>query len=208
MGKIIIIDNPAIKALLAVLRDERTSPEQFRSLTESVAASLCYEALRNAPLSPVSVKTPVGPADCEVLARKYAAVPILRAGLGMAGGVTRVIPGAAVWHIGFYRDHETLAPVEYYKNLPKNAAEYTALVLDPMCATGGTCSAAIAALKKHGVDDIKLLCLISSREGLRRVQNDHPDVDIYTAAVDETLNDIGYIVPGLGDAGDRLFGTV
>ncbi|HBW37799.1 MAG TPA: uracil phosphoribosyltransferase, partial [Desulfosporosinus sp.] len=187
---------------------EKTGSKEFRELVEEVAMLMAYEVTRDFPLQEIEVKTPVSIAKSKVLAgRKVGLVPILRAGLGMVDGMLRLIPAAKVGHVGLYRDPETLMPVEYYCKLPPDIAERDLIVIDPMLATGGSAAAAITFLKDRGAKNIKLMCLIAAPEGIRAVQNAHADVDIFVAAVDERLNDHGYIVPGLGDAGDRLFGT-
>ncbi|NLT94361.1 MAG: uracil phosphoribosyltransferase [Clostridia bacterium] len=208
MSQVFVLDHPMIQHKLTYIRSEETGPKEFRELVEEVAMLMAYEVTRDLPLEDVVVKTPVGEAKCKVISgRKVAFVPILRAGLGMVGGMLKLIPAAKVGHIGLYRDPETLEPVEYYCKLPTDLTERELIVIDPMLATGGSAAAAIRFLKERGVKNIKLTCLIAAPEGIKRVQDEHPDVNIYVAAVDEKLNDHGYIVPGLGDAGDRLFGT-
>ncbi|MCR8645099.1 uracil phosphoribosyltransferase [Paenibacillus sp. N1-5-1-14] len=208
MGKVFVCDHPLIQHKLTLIRDERTNTKDFRDLVDEVATLMAYEITRNLPLSPIQVKTPVTEATCYTISgRMLGLIPILRAGLGMVEGVLNLIPGAKVGHIGLYRDPETLQPVEYYVKLPTDVQERQLIVLDPMLATGGSAIAAITALKNRNCTQIKLMCLIAAPEGVRAVQEAHPDIDIYLAAVDEQLNDHGYIVPGLGDAGDRLFGT-
>lgn len=203
-----ILDHPLVQHKISLLRDKNTGTKEFKELVGEIATLLCYEATRDLPTKEVEVETPMGMAKCNVLAgRKLALVPILRAGLGMVDGITKLVPSARVGHIGLYRDPQSLEPVEYYCKLPNDIAERDIILLDPMLATGGSSSAAITFLKKRGCKSIKLMNLIAAPEGIRRVQEDHPDVDIFVAAVDEKLNDHGYIVPGLGDAGDRLFGT-
>ena len=193
---------------LSHLRDKNTGSKEFRELVEEIAMLLTYEATRDLPLEETMVETPVAMAKTYTLAgRKLGIVPILRAGLGMVDGMLSLIPAAKVGHIGLYRDPDTLEPVEYYCKLPADVQERDLVVVDPMLATGGSASAAIGFIKKRGCRSIKLMCLIGAPEGIARIQKDHPDVDIFIAAVDEKLNDHGYIVPGLGDAGDRLFGT-
>lgn len=208
MGKTYILDHPLIQHKLTFIRDENTGAKEFRELVEEVAMLMAYEVTRDFPQEEVEVTTPVGPARCKMLTgRKVGLVPILRAGLGMVNGMTRLIPAAKVGHIGLYRDPETLKPVEYYCKLPSDVPERDLIVLDPMLATGGSAAAAIDFLKARGAKNIKLVCLLAAPEGIKALEEAHPDVDIFTAAVDEYLNDHGYIVPGLGDAGDRLFGT-
>jgi len=208
MAKLQVLDHPLIQHKLSLIRDEKTGSKEFRELVEEVAMLMAYEVTRDFPLQEIEVKTPVALAKSKVLAgRKVGLVPILRAGLGMVDGMLRLIPAAKVGHVGLYRDPETLLPVEYYCKLPSDIAERDLIVIDPMLATGGSASAAIMFLKDRGAKNIKLMCLIAAPEGILAVQKAHPDVDIFVAAVDERLNDHGYIVPGLGDAGDRLFGT-
>lgn len=208
MSKLQVLDHPLIQHKLSLIRDEKTGSKEFRELVEEVAMLMAYEVTRDFPLQEIEVKTPVALAKSKVLAgRKVGLVPILRAGLGMVDGMLRLIPAAKVGHVGLYRDPETLLPVEYYCKLPSDIAERDLIVIDPMLATGGSAKAAIMFLKNRGAKNIKLMCLIAAPEGILAVQNAHADVDIFVAAVDECLNDHGYIVPGLGDAGDRLFGT-
>jgi len=208
MADVHVLNHPLIQHKLSLIRDEKTGSKEFRELVEEVAMLMAYEVTRDFPLQEIEVKTPVAFAKTKVLAgRKVGLVPILRAGLGMVDGMLRLIPAAKVGHVGLYRDPETLLPVEYYCKLPSDIAERDLIVIDPMLATGGSASAAIMFLKDRGAKNIKLMCLIAAPEGINAVQNAHPDVDIFVAAVDERLNEHGYIVPGLGDAGDRLFGT-
>lgn len=208
VGRVYVLDHPLIQHKLTLIRDRRTGPKEFRELLEEVAMLMAYEITRDLPLEETVVETPVAPAKAKVLAgRKLGVIPILRAGLGMVEGVLKLIPAAKVGHIGLYRDPETLRPVEYYCKLPTDVEERELIVIDPMLATGGSAAAAIDFLKERGARQIKLMCLIAAPEGIGRVRERHPDVDLYTAAVDERLNDHGYIVPGLGDAGDRLYGT-
>lgn len=208
MSKLQVLDHPLIQHKLSLIRDEKTGSKEFRELVEEVAMLMAYEVTRDFPLQEIEVKTPVALAKAKVLAgRKVGLVPILRAGLGMVDGMLRLIPAAKVGHVGLYRDPETLLPVEYYCKLPSDIAERDLIVIDPMLATGGSAKAAIMFLKNRGAKNIKLMCLIAAPEGIQAVQNAHPDVDIFVVAVDECLNDHGYIIPGLGDAGDRLFGT-
>ena len=206
--KVVIMDHPLIQHKLSILRDVDTSTMEFRELVNEIAMLMMYDATRDLPLEDKQVTTPCGVADCKVLAgRKLAFVPILRAGLGMVDGMLSLIPAAKVGHIGLYRDPETLKPVEYYCKLPADCAEREVFVVDPMLATGGSSIAAIQLLKDKGCKSIRLLCIIAAPEGVKAMQEAHPDVDIYIGAMDQKLNDHGYIVPGLGDAGDRIFGT-
>ncbi|SDG81345.1 uracil phosphoribosyltransferase [Desulfosporosinus hippei] len=208
MPKLQVLDHPLIQHKLSLIRDEETGSKEFRALVEEVSMLMAYEVTRDFPLQEIEVKTPVAIAKSKVIAgRKVGLVPILRAGLGMVDGMLRLIPAAKVGHVGLYRDPETLMPVEYYCKLPPDIAERDLIVIDPMLATGGSAAAAITFLKERGAKNIKLMCLIAAPEGIAAVQSAHDDVDIFVAAVDECLNDHGYIVPGLGDAGDRLFGT-
>ena len=203
-----VIDHPLIQHKLTLIRDIRTGTKDFRELLEEIAMLMAYELTRDLPLEEIEVETPVAKCRSKVLAgKKISVVPILRAGLGMVSGVLRLIPAAKVGHIGVYRDPHTLKPVEYYCKLPPDVAEREVIIIDPMLATGGSSVAAIDMLKRGGARQIKLMCLVAAPEGVNVVNDAHPDVEIYTAAVDERLNDHGYIVPGLGDAGDRIFGT-
>lgn len=208
MSVVEIVDHPLIQHKISLLRDRNTGTKEFRDLVSEVAMLLCYEATRDLPTEEVEVETPIALARTKVLAgRKLALVPILRAGLGMVDGMLRLIPAAKVGHIGLYRNEGTLEPVEYYCKLPKDIAEREVIVLDPMLATGGSAIDAITQIKKRGAKSIKFIGIIGAPEGLERLKATHPDVDIYLAALDEKLNENGYIVPGLGDAGDRIFGT-
>lgn len=203
-----MIEHPLIQHKLSLMRDVNTGTKEFRELLEEISMLMAFEITRDLPLMEVEVQTPLVKATCKVLAgEKIGVVPILRAGLGMVNGVIRIIPTAKVGHVGLYRDPESLLPVEYYCKLPNDVEERHFILIDPMLATGGSAAAAIALLKSKGVKYIKLMCLVVAPEGVRLVNDAHPDVVIYTAAVDEYLNDHGYIVPGLGDAGDRIFGT-
>ena len=208
MGKVTVFDHPLIQHKLSIMRDKDTGVKEFRELVSEVAMLMCYEATRDLPLEEVQIETPVAPATVNRLAgKKLAVVPILRAGLGMVDGMLTMIPSAKVGHIGLYRDPETLLPVKYYCKMPKDIAERDVIVVDPMLATGGSATAAITFLKEYGCKHIKLMSIIGAPEGIKKVQEEHPDVDIFVAAEDEKLNENGYIVPGLGDAGDRIFGT-
>ncbi len=208
MGRLVICDHPLIQHKITFIRDKMTNTKQFRELVDEVAMLMAYELTRDFPLSTVRVDTPVQSAEGKVIAgRMMGLIPILRAGLGMVDGVLKIIPSAKVGHIGLYRDHETLQPVEYYCSLPSDVKERELLVIDPMLATGGSANAAIDMLKARDCRPTKLMCLIAAPEGVKAVQEKHPDIDIYLAALDERLNEHGYIVPGLGDAGDRLYGT-
>ena len=203
-----IFDHPLIQHKLAILRDERTGVKEFREIVSEIATLMCYEATRDLPTEEVTIKTPVATGTFRTLAgKKLAIVPVLRAGLGMVDGILTLIPSAKVGHIGLYRDPDTLEPVEYYCKMPTDIAERDVIILDPMLATGGSASAAIQFIKNYDVKHIKLMNIIAAPEGVERIRKDHPDVEIYCAALDEKLNEHGYIVPGLGDAGDRIFGT-
>src|SRR5665648_351777 len=207
MSKLQVLDHPLIQHKLSLIRDEKTGSKEFRELVEEVAMLMAYEVTRDFPLQEIEVKTPVALAKAKVLAGlKVGLVPILRAGLGMVDGMLRLIPAAKVGHIGLYRDPETLMPVEYYCKLPEDIGERDILIVDPMLATGGSAAAAVQFLRDKGAKAINLLCIIAAPEGINTVVNVCEDVTIYTCAVDSHLNDHGYIVPGLGDAGDRLFG--
>ena len=202
------MDHPLLQHKLSILRDENTGVKDFREVVSEIATLMCYEATRDLPLEEVEIKTPITTAKFKTIAgKKLAIVPVLRAGLGMVDGILTLIPSAKVGHIGLYRDPDTLEPVEYYCKMPNDMAEREVIILDPMLATGGSASAAIQFIKNYEVKNIKLMNIIAAPEGIQRVHHDHPDVDIYCAALDEKLNDHGYIVPGLGDAGDRIFGT-
>lgn len=208
MSKVCVFDHPLILHKLSILRDKGTSVKEFRELVSEIAMLMCYEATRDLPLEDVEIETPVAKATVKRIAgKKLAIVPILRAGLGMVDGMVSMMPNVKVGHIGLFRDPETLEPVKYYFKMPPDIEERDVIVVDPMLATGGSASAAIQFLKDDGVKHIKLMCIIGAPEGVERMQQDHPDVDIYVAALDDHLNEHGYIVPGLGDAGDRLFGT-
>lgn len=209
MNNVFVFDHPLIQHKVSMLRDKNTETKEFRELVSEIAMLMGYEVTRNMPLKEVDVETPVGIAKTKVISgKKYGFVPILRAGLGMVEGVLKLLPMAKVGHIGLYRDPVTLKPVEYYCKLPEDAAERDIVILEPMLATGGSSSAAIGFIKARGIKNIKMMCILAAREGIEKVAAEHPDVDIYCACIDEKLNDHGYIDPGLGDAGDRLFGTM
>ena len=208
MAITMVMDHPLVQHKVAILRDISTGTKQFKELVSELAVLLAYEATRDLPLEDVDVQTPVDVAHCKMLAgKKMAIVPILRAGLGMVEGVQTLVPSAKVGHIGLYRDPDTLQPVEYYCKLPADIEERDVFVVDPMLATGGSAADAIKLIKEKGTKRIKFLGLIAAPEGIEKLRTAHPDVDIYVAALDSHLNDHGYIVPGLGDAGDRIFGT-
>lgn len=208
MAHITVMDHPLIHHKLSILRDEKTSSKDFKNLVSEIATLMCYEATRDLPLKEVETKTPICTAKTKVIAgKKLAFVPILRAGLGMVDGVMSLVPSARIGHIGLYRDPETLKPVEYYCKLPADIEHREVIVLDPMLATGGSAIDAIAQIKLRNPMNIKFMCIIAAPEGLEALKAAHPDVDIYIGALDSHLNDHGYIVPGLGDAGDRIFGT-
>ena len=203
-----VVDHPLLLHKLTILRDKRTSVKEFREIVSEIGMLLTYEATRDLPITQKEIETPI----CKTMAptlkgKKFAVVPILRAGLGLVEGVLRMVPAARVGHIGLYRDEETLQPVKYFCKMPKDVAQRDILIVDPMLATGGSASEAIDEMKKLGCKHIKLMILLAAPEGIARIQKDHPDVDIYCGAIDSHLNEHGYIVPGLGDAGDRIFGT-
>ena len=207
-GKVIVMDHPLIAHKISYIRQEDVGTKEFREMIGEIAQLMCYEATRDLELQDVRKKTPIAEMTGKQLAgKKLAIVPILRAGVGMVDGMLSLIPAAKVGHIGLYRDPETLEPIEYYCKLPADCSERQVFVVDPMLATGGSSVAAIRMLKEKGVKNIRFLCIIAAPEGVKRMQEEHPDVDIYIGALDEKLNDHGYIVPGLGDAGDRIFGT-
>ncbi len=208
MGKVVVVDHPLVQHKLSLMRDKNCGTKDFRELLEEIGMLMAYEVTRELPLKEVEIETPVAKCKTRVLTgKKLGVVPILRAGLGMVDGVTNLVPAAKVGHIGLYRDPETHLPVEYYCKLPPDVDERELLVLDPMLATGGSSIAAIDILKRYGCRSIKLVCLVGCPEGVEALQKAHPDVDLYIAAIDDHLNENKYIVPGLGDAGDRLFGT-
>ena len=208
MANVHVLDHPLIQHKLAILRNKNTGTKEFRSLVSEIAGLMCYEATRNLPTEEIEVETPMMTAKCRVLAgKKLAIVPILRAGLGMVDSMVDLIPSAKIGHIGLYRDPETHEPVEYYCKLPEDVGNRQVFVVDPMLATGGSAVAAIDFLKKHGCKNIIMMNIIGCPEGIKTVQEAHPDVELYLAACDERLNDHAYILPGLGDAGDRIFGT-
>ncbi|MBQ4089654.1 MAG: uracil phosphoribosyltransferase [Clostridia bacterium] len=208
MGKVTVIDHPMIQHKLTLMRDKDCGTKDFRQLLEEISMLMAYEVTRNLPLEEIEIETPICKCKSKVIAgKKIGIIPILRAGLGMVDGVTRLVPTAKVGHIGMFRDPETHLPVEYYCKLPPDIEERELIVVDPMLATGGSSVAAIDALKKRGCKSIKLMCLVGCPEGVKAVNDAHPDVDLYIAAIDEKLNEHKYIVPGLGDAGDRIFGT-
>ncbi len=207
MGKLVIFNHPLMHHKLSIIRDEKTGTKDFRETVSEIGMLMAYEITRDLPTVKVDVKTPVGIAHCEQLKKEVVIVPILRAGLGMVDGITKLIPTAKVGHVGLYRDKNTLEPHEYYAKFPPCITEASVLVVDPMLATGGSACHAIDVLKKRGVTDIVYVGLVGAPEGVARLQKEHPDVDIFLAALDEKLNESCYIVPGLGDCGDRLFGT-
>ena len=203
-----VVDHPLLLHKLTILRDKRTSVKEFREIVSEIGMLLTYEATRDLPITQKEIETPI----CKTMAptlkgKKFAVVPILRAGLGLVEGVLRMVPAARVGHIGLYRDEETLQPVKYFCKMPKDVAKRDILIVDPMLATGGSASAAIGFMKEYGCTNIKLMVLLAAPEGIELIQKEHPDVQIYCGAIDEKLNENGYIVPGLGDAGDRIFGT-
>ena len=202
-----VVQHPLIQHKLSLLRKKETGTKDFRENLDEIAGLMAYEITRDVPINKIRIETPLMFCSANELARDIVLVPVLRAGLGMVDGITSLIPNVKVGHVGMYRDHATLEPQNYYAKFPVNIKEGVVMVLDPMLATGGSASAAISALKNEGASIIKLVCIVGAPEGVRRIETDHPEVDIYLAALDEGLNDQGYIMPGLGDAGDRLFGT-
>ena len=208
MSNVTVFDHPLIQHKISILRNKATDRKTFRELVDEITMFMCYEALRDLPMQEVEVETPLTVTKCNMLkGEDIAVVPILRAGLGMVDGLLNMVPNAAVGHIGLYRDEETLEPHEYYCKLPPKIDERQVILLDPMLATGGSASDAITMVKAKGAKNIALMCLVAAPEGVKKVTEDHPDVQVYSAALDERLNDHAYIVPGLGDAGDRIFGT-
>lgn len=208
LPSLIVVRHPLVQHKLAILRDRRTSTKHFKELVDEIAMLMAYEATSSLPLEEAEVETPLETARVQrVMGKKLTLVPILRAGLGMVEGVLRLVPSARVGHIGLYRDHDTLQPVDYYFKVPSDAAERDFFLLDPMLATGGSAVSAVASLKRAGATRIRFLCLVAAPEGVTRLAREHPDVPIFAAALDRELNAHGYILPGLGDAGDRLFGT-
>ena len=208
MSKVTVLDHPLIQHKVGVIRRTETGTKDFRTLISEIAKLMCFEATRDLKLQDVEIETPICKTVVKELeGKKLAVVPILRAGLGMVDGMLDIIPTAKVGHIGLYRDPETLEPVEYFCKLPTDIGDREVFVVDPMLATGGSSTAAIRMLKEHGCRNIRFMCIIAAPEGVAKMQKEHPDVDIYIAALDDHLNDHGYIVPGLGDAGDRIFGT-
>lgn len=206
-ANVFVSDHPLIQHKLSILRNKDTEPKKFRELIRELSILLAYEATADLGLRPVPVETPMGPAQCRQLTESIGLIPVLRAGLGMVEGIWEMMPGSEVWHIGLFRDERTLRPVQYYNKLPVAPTVQVCLILDPMLATGGTATATVDMLKKWGAQRIKYVGIIGAPEGIQRLHDSHPDVPIHLAAVDERLNEIGYIVPGLGDAGDRQFGT-
>lgn len=202
-----LISHPLIIHKLSQIRRKETGTKDFRENLDEIAGLMAYEISRDLPLRKVTIETPMSTCETSELANDIVLIPVLRAGLGMVDGITSLIPTAKVGHIGMYRDHETLMPMEYFAKFPAGLSDSVVMVLDPMLATGGSASAAISAIKKRGAKTVRLVCIVGAPEGVARIENDHPDVDIYLAALDSHLNEKGYIVPGLGDAGDRLFGT-
>ncbi|MGM8211414.1 uracil phosphoribosyltransferase [Virgibacillus sp. W0430] len=208
MGNVFVLNHPLIQHKLTYIRDKNTGTKEFRELVDEVSMLMAFEITRELPLKEITVETPVTEAKAHILSgKKIGLIPILRAGLGMVDGMLNLLPAARVGHVGLYRDPETLKPVEYYIKLPSDIAERKLIVLDPMLATGGSANDAIDSLKKRGAKSISLMCLIAAPEGVELIKENHPDVDIYLGGLDEKLNEKGYIVPGLGDAGDRLYGT-
>jgi uracil phosphoribosyltransferase len=202
-----VVKHPLIQHKLSLLRSRETGTKEFRETLQEIAGLMAYEITRDLPVREVRIETPLRSCKADQLAKEVVLVPVLRAGLGMVEGISNLIPTAKVGHMGLYRDHQTLEPMQYYAKFPDNLSDAVVLLLDPMLATGGSASAAVSNLKSEGASHIKLICIVGAPEGVARIEQDHPDVDIYLAALDEGLNELGYIVPGLGDAGDRLFGT-
>ena len=209
MSQLHIIDHPLITHKLSIMRNKKTGSKDFRELLNEIAMLMGYELTRDLPLEPVTIETPITKMQAQMISgKKIAIVPILRAGLGMVDGLQSLVPVAKVGHIGMYRDPETHKPVEYYCKLPADIEQRLVILVDPMLATGGSAADALTKLKEHGCANMRFMCLVAAPEGVKKVQEEHPDVDIYAAALDERLNDHAYIVPGLGDAGDRIFGTL
>lgn len=202
-----LVEHPLITHKLTQIRKKETGTKDFREALDEIAGLMAYEISRDLPLKEVEIETPIGPCNTHEMAKNIVLVPILRAGLGMVDGITNLIPTAKVGHVGMYRDHESLEPQEYYAKLPPCITDAAVMVLDPMLATGGSASATITYLKQEGATQIRLVCIVGAPEGVKKIEETHPDVDIYLSALDDKLNEKGYIVPGLGDAGDRLFGT-
>jgi uracil phosphoribosyltransferase len=208
MGKVLVNDHPLVQHKLSLLRDKQTGPKEFRELVHEVSMLMAYEVTRDLPLKEVEIETPVAMAKTKVISgKKLGIVPILRAGLGMVDGFLQLVPAAKVGHIGLYRDPDSHKPVAYYCKLPQDIQDRDVIVVDPMLATGGSAVAAVKTLKQHGCRNIKFVCLLAAPEGIQAFNTEFPDIDIYTAVIDDHLNEHCYIVPGLGDAGDRLFGT-
>ena len=209
MSKVVVFDHPLIQHKLSIMRDKHTGTKAFREMLSEIAMLMCYECTRDLPLEDIDVETPVAIAHCKRIAgKKLAIVPILRAGLGLVDGMVSMIPNVKVGHIGLFRDPDTLKPVKYYFKMPPDITERDVIVVDPMLATGGSASAALSLLKEKGATSLTLMCLVAAPEGIKVINEEHPDVPVYVAAIDEKLNEKGYIVPGLGDAGDRIFGTL
>jgi uracil phosphoribosyltransferase len=203
-----VVQHPLVRHKLSVLRDKETSKKKFKELVDEIAMLMAYEVTKDLPLAPVEIETPLETTtEMKLSGKKLTVVPILRAGLGMVDGVMRLIPSARVGHIGLFRDHDTLQPVDYYFKIPPEPEARDFILLDPMLATGGSASAATASLKRSGATRVRFVCLVAAPEGVQRMLDDHPDVHVYAASLDRELNELGYILPGLGDAGDRLFGT-
>jgi uracil phosphoribosyltransferase len=207
MSKLTVFSHPLINHKLSIVRDEKTGMKDFRQVVNEIGGLMAYEITRDLPQKQIKVTTPICETTCDVLAKEIVIVPILRAGIGMVDGIHNLIPNAKIGHVGLYRDEETLEPHEYYAKFPKEMPEAQVLLVDPMIATGGSIIMAIEAIKKRGAKDIKVVGLVGAPEGIKKIQEAYPDIDIYLAALDEKLNEVGYIVPGLGDCGDRLFGT-
>ncbi len=207
MSELVILDHPLAQSKLTLLRDKNTNKKEFRELVSEISALLFYEATKDMELTDTKVETPMGEAECKTLSKDIAVVPVLRAGIGMTDGILNLAPNAKIGHIGLYRDPNTFMPIEYYCKLPQASDDIEIFLLEPMSATGGTASAALTFLKERGFKNIKYLCLICTSQGVEKLSKEHPDVDIYAASLDRTVSEDGYIIPGLGDAGDRMFGT-